>query len=91
MESPRLNPHMLDEIFKQGEFSTGVIITFQVMAVAGMSPGNPYAICPLSYGRQKELGAHPSGAGNPYHPNIGRVFHSADAGEIRGAVTTPVA
>jgi len=61
------------------------------MAVAGMSPGNPDAIRSLPDGRQKKLGAHPSGAGNPYHPNIGRILHAADAGKISGAVTAPVA
>jgi len=37
MESIGFYPHIFDEIFEEGEFSSGVIITFQVMAVSRVS------------------------------------------------------
>jgi len=37
MESTGFHPHVFDEILKEGEFSSGVVITFQVMAVSRMS------------------------------------------------------
>jgi hypothetical protein len=76
---------------KQGEFATGVVITFQVMAFTGMSPGYPDAVSAFPHGRQKKLWIHPAGAGYPYDPDVGRVFHPADTGKIGGAVAAPVA
>ena len=82
---------MLHQILKEGKFPSGVIITFQVMAFTRMSAGYPDTVCTFPQGGQKEFGAHPSGAGNPYDPDIGRVFHSADAGKIGRAIAAPVA
>ncbi len=82
---------MFHQVLEQGEFSAGVVITFQVMAFAGMSPGYPYAVGTFAQGSQKEFRAHPTGAGNPDDPDIGRIFHPADTGQIRRTVTAPVA
>jgi hypothetical protein len=82
---------MFHQILKQSKFATGVVITFQVMAFAGMSPGYPDAVCPFTQGGKKEFGTHPSGAGNPDHPDIGRIFHPAHAGQIGRAIAAPVA
>jgi hypothetical protein len=82
---------MFHQVLKQSKFAASVIITFQVMAFAGMSPGHPHAVRPLTQRRQKKFGAHPAGAGNPDNPDIGRIFHPADSRQVGGAVTAPVA
>jgi hypothetical protein len=82
---------VLHEIVKKGKFTTGIIITFQVMAFTGMSPGHPYAVCSFPQGRQKELGAHTAGAGDSDDPDVRRIFHPADTGQVGSAVTAPVA
>jgi hypothetical protein len=81
---------VLHQILEQGELSAGVIITFQVMAFAWMSPGYPDSVCALAQRREKELGAHPSRTGNPDDPNVGRILHPADAGQIRGTIAAPI-
>jgi len=82
---------MLHEVFKQGEFATGVIITFQVMAFAGMSPGHPDAVGPFPQGSQKEFGAHAPRAWNPDDPDVGGILHSADPGKIGSTIAAPIA
>jgi hypothetical protein len=82
---------MFHQILKQGEFATGKVITFQVMAFAGMSPGDPNAIGAFTQRCQKEFGIHPPRAGNADDPDVGRIFHPADAGKISGAVAAPIA
>jgi len=76
---------------KQGEFATGIVITFQVMAFAGMSPGYPDAVSAFPQGCQEKLRIHPAGARNPDDPDVGRILHPADAGQISGPVAAPVA
>jgi hypothetical protein len=82
---------MFHQIVKQSEFATGIVITFQVMAFTGMSPGHPDAVCAFAQGSQKEFGTHPTGAGNPDHPDIGWILHPADAGQVGRAIAAPVA
>jgi hypothetical protein len=86
-----LNPRVFQKVFQKGEFSSGVVITFQVMAFAGMSPGHPDGIRALSEAGQNKFGAHAAGAGDPDDPDIGRIFHPADAGQVGGAIAAPVA
>jgi hypothetical protein len=85
------NAHMFHKIFKKSEFSPRIIITFQVMAFAGMSPGDPDSVRPLCQGRKKKLGTHATGARNPYDPYIRGIFHSSDTCKVCGAVAAPVA
>jgi hypothetical protein len=82
---------MFHQILEQGEFASGIVITFQVMAFAGMSPGDPYTICAFTQRRQKKLGIHPPCAGDADDPDVGRIFHPADAGKISGAIAAPIA
>jgi len=82
---------MFHQILKQCEFAAGIVITFQVMAFAGMSPGYPDAVGAFTQGSQKEFGTHPTGAGNPDHPDIGWILHPADAGQVGRAIAAPVA
>jgi len=44
LQSFGLDAHVFHQVLEQGELSTGVVITFQVMAFAGMSPGHPDAV-----------------------------------------------
>ena len=82
---------MFHQILEQGKFAAGIVITFQVMAFSGVSPGDPDTVCALTQRCQKEFGIHPPGAGNADDPDIGRIFHPADAGKISGAITAPIA
>jgi hypothetical protein len=91
VEAVARDPHVIHQILKQCEFPTSVVITFQVMAVARMSPGNPYTVRPLPERREKKLGAHPAGARDADHTDVGGILHSPDAGQIGRAVAAPVA
>jgi hypothetical protein len=82
---------MLHQILKQGKFTSGVVITFQVMAFAGMSPGYPDTICALAQSGHEKLRVHPAGTGDSNHPDVGRIFHPPDACQIGSAVAAPVA
>jgi hypothetical protein len=82
---------MLHQILEQGEFATSIVITFQVMAFTGMSPGDPNTVCALTQRCQKEFGIHPPCAGDADDPDVGRIFHPADAGKISGAIAAPIA
>jgi hypothetical protein len=79
------------QFFEKREFSTGKIITFQVMAFAGMSPGDPHPVGPFPQGGQGKLGIHSSRTGNPDHADMWWIFHPADTGQIRRTITAPVA
>ena len=50
---------MLDQILEQSELASCEVITLQVMAVAGVSPGYPNPVGPATQGGQNELGAYP--------------------------------
>ena len=91
MKSAGFDTHVFYEIFEQGKFSSGVVITFQVMAVARVSAGNPDAVCTLSESCQKKLGIHPASAGHPDCPDVWGILQSAHASKICGAVRTPIA
>jgi len=91
MEPARFDTHVFYEILKQGEFSSGVVITFQVMAVARVSAGNPDPVCTLSESCQKKLGIHPAGTGHPDYPDVWRILQSAHTGKVCGAVGAPIA
>jgi hypothetical protein len=91
LKASGFDSHMLHQIFKQGKFAAGVVITFQVMAFTGMSPGDPDAVCAFPQSGQKEFGAHSAGTRYTDNPDVGRILHSADAGQVRGPVAAPVA
>jgi hypothetical protein len=91
MDPVRLNSHMFHEVCKKGELSASVVITFQVMAFAGMSAGHPDPIGSLPKGRQGEFGTHAAGAGDPDHTDIGGILHPADTCEIGGTIAAPIA
>jgi len=82
---------MFQEILQQGEFSSGVIITFQVMAFTRVSPRNPNAIGALHQSRQNELWTHPGRARDPYGPYVRRVLNPIYSSQIAGSITAPAA
>jgi len=84
------NARVFQQVFEQGEFSSCIVITFQVMAFAGMSPGNPDGIRTLPQTGKNKLGTHAAGAGDSDYPDIRGVFHPADAGQVGGAVAAPI-
>jgi hypothetical protein len=82
---------VLQQVFQQGEFASGIVITFQVMAFTRVSPGNPDSIRTLPEAGQYEFGAHAAGAWNPDYPDGRGVFHAAYAGQVGSAIAAPVA
>jgi len=90
VESPWFDTHVLDEILEQGELSSGVVITFQVMAVTRVSAGDPNSICTLPEGCQEKFGIHPARAGHPDGSYVRRILQSAHTGKIRCPVGAPV-
>jgi hypothetical protein len=91
LKASRFNAGMFQQVFHEREFSAGVIITFQVMAFAGMSSGHPDRVGPTPQAGQNEFGAHAASAGDADHPDIGRIFHPADPGQVGCPVTAPTA
>jgi len=61
------------------------------MAFAGMSPGHPDGVSPLSQAGQYKFGAHAAGTGDSNDPDIRRIFHPADTGQVGRTITAPVA
>jgi hypothetical protein len=91
VQSPRLDPDVLQQPFQEGEFSPRVVITFQVMAVSGVSPGYPDPVGSIAKGGQNELGVHSGGAGHTDDSEMGRVLEAAHACQVRRTVAAPVA
>jgi hypothetical protein len=91
MEPSRLNPDMFYQPFEQDKLSSGIVITFQVIAFTGVSPGHPHTVRAVTEGSQDKLGAHPARAGQTDNPEIGGVLKTAYPGQIRCTVTAPVA
>jgi hypothetical protein len=91
VESPRFQADMFEQVFEESKLTPCVVITFQVMAVSGVSPGNPDPVGAMPESGQNEFWAHPGGAGYAYNPYVGRVLQAADPGQIRCPVTAPVA
>jgi hypothetical protein len=91
MKPSRFQADMFEQVFEKGELASCVVITIQVMAVSGVSPGNPDPVHTVPESGQDEFWAHPGGAGYANDPDVGRVLQSADSGQIRCPVTAPVA
>jgi hypothetical protein len=85
-----LETHIFHKVLEKNKSSSKIIVTFQVMAVAGMSPGHPYPIGPFPQSGQNQHGAYPAGARNSDNADIRRILQSSDTGEISSTVTTPV-
>jgi len=82
---------MLDKILQKSELTSCEVITFQVMAVAWVSPGNPNTVGAVPEGGEDEFGANPSRAGNPNDPDVGRILEAAHPCQVGRAVAAPVA
>ena len=91
MQPSGLDAYVLEEVFEKDELATGVVITFQVMAVAGVSPGDPDAVCPVPKGGQKKLRGNAAGARHANDPYVGGVLEPAHPGQVGGPVSAPVA
>jgi len=91
METIAFNAHIIHEVLKQQKFAAEIVITFQVMALPGMSPGHPDPIGPFAQGGQGHFRAHPSGAWDSDDPDVRRILQSADTGQICSAIAAPVA
>jgi hypothetical protein len=91
MKAARFYTHIFNQIFKESEFSSGIIITFQVMAVSRVSPRDPDSISTLAKSCQEKLGVHPAGARHPDGSYVWGILQSAHPGKICGTVRAPIA
>jgi|LGVD01.1.fsa_nt_gb hypothetical protein len=82
---------MFKKAFQQGEFSSSIVITFQVMTLTRVSPRDPYAVSSVTKRIQDKLGAHLSRTGDADDPDICRIGHSAHPCQVSGTITAPVA
>jgi hypothetical protein len=91
MKSFRFHADMFEQVFEQSELTPCIVITFQVMAVSGVSPRNPDTVGAVPESGEDELGAHTSRAGHPNDPDVGSVLEATDACQVSCTVTAPVA
>jgi hypothetical protein len=82
---------MLHQVLKQSKFASGIVITFQVMAFAGMSPGYPDTVCALAQSGHKKFRVHPAGTGDANDPNVGWIFHPTHTCQVGSPIAAPVA
>jgi hypothetical protein len=83
--------HILNKVLEQGEFSSGIVITFQVMAVTRVSSGNPDSISTLPESCQEKLGIHPTGTWDPNGSDVRGILQPAHPGKICCPVRAPIA
>jgi len=91
VKPPRLNSNVLQEVLEKGELATGVVITFQVMAVSGVSPGHPNTIRAMPEGGQKELRRNAAGTRHANNSDIWGILKPAYTGQVGGPICAPVA
>jgi hypothetical protein len=91
MKPARFDAHVFQEPFQKREFPSRIVITFQVMALTGVSPRDPDPIRPPSKSGEDEFGTHPGGTGYPDDSEVGRVLETAYTGQVCCTVTAPVA
>jgi hypothetical protein len=82
---------MLHQVLKQGKFTSGIVITFQVMAFAGMSPGYPDTIGALAQSGHEKLRIHSAGTGDTDDPDVGRILHPPHTCQVGSTIAAPVA
>jgi len=82
---------MFKKISGKRKFSSGIIITIQVMTFTRMSAGYPYSVSSFSESGKNKFRTHSSGAGNSNNTNIRWILHPADTGKICSTITAPVA
>jgi hypothetical protein len=82
---------MLQQTLQKSKLPSRIVITFQVMAVSRVSPGNPYTVSTMAKGSQYELGVNPGRTRHPDHSEVGRILQTAYSGKIGSTVAAPVA
>lgn len=90
MKPSRLYPDMFQEPLEQGEFSSCIVVTFQVMAIAWVSPGDPDPIRPMAESGQYKLRTHTGGTGHADNPEMLGVLEATHPGQISCSITAPV-
>lgn len=91
MKSAFFDAHVLNKVLEQGEFSSGIVITFQVMAVTWVSSRNPDSISTLPESCQEKLGIHPTGTWDPNGSDVRGILQPAHPGKICCPVGAPIA
>jgi hypothetical protein len=91
VQASGLNSDVFQQVLEDDEPPSGEQIATDIVAVAGMSPGDPDAVHSLAEGLQDKLGIHAPGAGNTDHSEIRGILHAAHPRQICGTVTAPVA
>jgi hypothetical protein len=66
-------------------------ITFQVMAIANVSAGYQYAVCPFQKSPQQESVIDSAGAHQADQAHGGRILDAGNTGQIGSGISAPVA
>jgi hypothetical protein len=80
-----------EQMLGQLDLFFGLDITFQVMAVAEMSPGHQDPVGAGFQRRDDKGRIHPARAHDPDRAQVGRILHPGYPGEVRAGIGTPVA
>jgi hypothetical protein len=91
VKSAFFDAHVLNKVLEQGEFSSSIVITFQVMAVTWVSSRNPDSISTLPESCQEKLGIHPTGTWDPNGSDVRGILQPAHPGKICCPVGAPIA
>jgi hypothetical protein len=81
----------LQKIAGHPDFFVRLNITFQVMAVAEMSPGDQSPVTALFEGLDDKERIHPARAHDTHGPEVGRILQPRHPGQVGPGIRAPVA
>jgi hypothetical protein len=81
----------IQELLQKNHPFPGHGITFQVMAVPGVSSPHQHSVNPSLKSLDDVMGGYGRGTHNPDDPKVGGILNPAHSGQVRGCVSAPVA
>jgi hypothetical protein len=90
MESFRADAGQVEQFLGEDNLFFGLYITFQVMAIAEMSPGHKHTITALPEGFNDEGRVNPAGTHDPHGSQVRRILQARNTRQISPGVSTPV-
>jgi hypothetical protein len=84
------DPGKIEQFLREKNLFFSLYITFQVMAITEVSPGNQYAVAPFSECFDDENRIDPAGAHDAYGPDVGWVLQSGYTRKISTCICAPV-
>ncbi len=77
MKPARLQTYIFEKVLHNRKLATGDQVATDIVAIARMSAGYPDAVNSPAERIHDKLKTHASCAGNPYDPDVCRIFHPA--------------